>query len=203
VHNHFETTFGRGELFALAATLASVHTDNILSRNLNYRTGNDYADAETGGFVRSPAPGEFSGAVLLPLSATGDVSDWSQIRTFASLLFGNRDAYFRSPLLALDTADAKPLHARRLKNELIRYGFRIEEIKRDKDEEPEIESTVGVTAKGDKESAALLSELLALPVIRSHDEPESATGATIRITLGKDYAFKNFAKVWEIAVIEQ
>ncbi len=81
---HFETTFQKSELLALGATAALVPRERILRMQLL-------------DFIRTPALGSFSGAVLLPVSDTGAIADWTKIRSFVQTLFSFPDLYFWKP----------------------------------------------------------------------------------------------------------
>lgn len=184
IRDHFETTLGATELFALGTTLVSVPRAGIVSMNLNYASGGDYSDAEAGGFIRVPPEGTFTGAILLPLSPTDKVADWSMIRFFAELIFGHRDVYVRKPHIVIVQGDAPVRDAHRLRNELVRYGFDAVQQK------GEVTGTgTTMTAVGSQDGE-FLSSLIGVPLVQE----TTGTGAGIRIVLGKDYTFTPLVK---------
>lgn len=187
IRDHFETTLGPTELFALGTTLASVPRDHIVSMNLNYASGGDYSDAEAGGFIRVPPEGTFTGAVLLPVSPTDEVADWSMIRFFSQLIFGRRDVYVRKPRVVIVQGDAAVREAHRLRNELVRYGFDAVH------ERGEASGTGTMITSVQTDDGAFFSSLLGMPLVQE----TSGTGTAIRIRLGENYEFTPLVKAAE------
>ncbi len=190
LRDHFESTLATRELIGLASMGVSAGQDRIVRMNLNFGAGGDGSDSQPGGFIVT-AGDSASGAILYPSSLTGDTDDWGQIRTFATLLFTRREAYLSRSRIVIDPAGAKVYQAHRLRNELVRYGFPVDEL----EGEPSASGTarVELSDSADRDTAALLSSLLSLPV-QGVDRAGSAP-RVIRVTLSKGYAFTPFQTV--------
>lgn len=179
IEKHAEWTLSSGNLIALAGAVLSTAQDNIISMHLSTFVGGDYSNAEIGGFVLPPAEDIGAGAILLPYSLTGKMSDWGQIRTFATLLFTHRSLYLEKPEIILTTEPKNALAAHRLKNELLRNGFAVNTIVGKSSGSGEILSR----SKGD--TAQFLSEYVGLPLTIS----ETVEDGTIQIHVPQEYRF--------------
>jgi LCP family protein required for cell wall assembly len=189
---HVATTLTPGQLMILAQLGSTVSRDRMIAMQLNFYVGGDSVEAQAGGFVISAPPEFYEGAsVLLPLSAPGKTADWSQIRTFTAFLLQYRSLYLEQPVLQIRDAGVTSIHAWRLRNEFLRYGWNVLPLEdastgsgatdyssvyyRDNDHEP---------------SAAFAGHLLSLPVARMTEE-KSGSGDVI-LLLGSDYRFAPF-----------
>lgn len=182
LHDHVETTFAPRELLGIGGLLSSIRMENIIRMSLTYDTGSDVSDAVAGGFVRN-APTEIagSGALLLPVSLTGEPSDWDQIRSFAHTLFSDRALYLAHAPIVIETAGVSALHSHRLWNELTRYGLTAQE---EKDEAQTI-SSVTYSDHRMQGNAETLATLLGLTATQS----EGVSFDGLRVELGKNYRF--------------
>ncbi len=180
LQKHFESTFKLDQQFALGSVLVSIKQDHILTFNLNYDHGGDLSDAEPGGFVRSPEPGEFSGAVLLPYSLTSTVSDWSQIQSFTQMIFSNRKVYFAHPTLLLSPSGASSVQVHRLQNELTRYGFSVSTL-----------AAASVSPAVSSAARTFFSHLLAV----STQKDSTLTGSVLKMAVTHDYVFTPFVRL--------
>ncbi len=187
---HAEWTFSSHQLIALAGAVVPVPRENILSMQLNTSVGSDYSLANAGGFVVVPSEETEAGAILLPYSLSGNISDWGQIRTLASLLFEHRMLYFSSPTMSIIADTRTRLAAHRLRNELVRYGFSVSETLQHSDALGSgalVSSQQGITQK-------FLSQYLSLPVTFV-DTMESSL---LHIVLPRDYRFVPLEKVQDL-----
>ncbi len=181
MENHAEWTFSSGDLVALVGAVLTVPRENILSMHLSTSVGTDYSMAEAGGFVVSPKEESAAGAILLPYSLSGKISDWGQIRTLTALLFTQRQLYAAQPTITI-TADPKTrLAAHRLRNELLRNGFLVTE----KIESMSDIANPQITSSSQSATSDFLSKYLALPHVISGPIED----VSVHIVLPKDYRF--------------
>lgn len=128
IEKHAEWTLSSGDLIALASSVLTVPQERIVSMHLSTSVGGDYSDAERGGFVLPPAEDIGAGAILLPYSLSGKMSDWGQLQTLAKLLFRHRDLYLSQSDIIISAESKDRVAARRLRNELVRYGLSASQI---------------------------------------------------------------------------
>jgi len=128
IEKHAEWTLSSRDLIALASSALTVPEERIVSMHLSTSVGGDYADAERGGFVLPPAEDIGAGAILLPYSLSGKLSDWGQIETLTKLLFGHRGLYLSESDITVSAGAKDNLAAHRLRNELVRYGLSVSQI---------------------------------------------------------------------------
>lgn len=177
--DHVQWTFSAPELVTLAGAVFSVPMENIVSMHLNAATGWGGAVPAAGGFIQQGAgTGIASGAILIPYSLSGRPSDWGQIKTAATMLFSHRDLYLAHPFFTLSADPAAMEQARKLRNELSRYGFTV----REKIGRKTIAGTGSMVMDAWKQPS-FFEEAIDLPV-------ESAmTGSGILLEIGKKYRF--------------
>ncbi len=190
LREHFVTTFTPRQLLGLAGILSGVHHDDIVKMYLNFSVGGDNSESSAGGFV-IPAPADVagSGAILIPWSLSFDVSDWSQIRLLAHLLFSEREIYLRRPQVIVTASGATPLQTHRLRNELVRYGFTVQ-VEKKVSNMPDTTDAIIVASRDNRSDAEFFSEILGMPVEESQGEEDNV----IRIILGKEYRFESLQK---------
>ncbi len=128
IEKHAEWTLSSADLVALASSVLTVPQERIVTMHLSTSVGGDYSDAERGGFVLPPAEDIGAGAILLPYSLSGELSDWSQMETLATLLFEHRSLYLSQSKISISAQPKDRLAAHRLRNELVRYGLSVSDI---------------------------------------------------------------------------
>jgi hypothetical protein len=152
---------------------------------------------EPGGFLYTPPRDQFDGAsVLLPISIPEFPVTWKQIERLSALLFRQRAIHLAHPNIAVLNAGAKTGLARKLGNELIRYGFsvqRIENINIPKEELKNANMGSYVYADKPDDAAAknFFADLLHLPIV-THPVPliPAEQMEQIVIVLDKDFSFQ-------------
>ncbi len=179
IEKHAEWTLSSGDLVALASSVLTVPQERIVSMHLSTSVGGDYADAERGGFVLPPAEVIGAGAILLPYSLSGELSDWGQLETLAKLLFTRRGLYLSQSSISISTQAKDRLAAHRLRNELVRYGLSVSEITQHASGSGEIL----VSSRGQAEK--FLSSYLDLPLTTSSDMNDDS----LQIVLPARYRF--------------
>ena len=182
IGDHTQTTMTTREILSLAGLAMKVDTGKIISLQLNDRNG-FYDDLpEPGGLLYNPPREYFDGAsVLLPLSIPENPVTWKQIQLFVDLLQEHREAYLARPRIRVLNAGAKPGLARKLANELTRFGFEIAEIAN-----AENRDAPTTTVIAGKDIAPSFSELLGALVTT----PEGFPANYIDIAVGKDYVYQ-------------
>lgn len=190
IDKHAEWTLSSGELVALAGSVLSVPQGNIITMHLTTAVGGDYSTAEVGGFVLPPAEDMGAGAILLPYSLTGKLSDWGQIRTFTGLLFARRSLFTEKPVIDIVADPKASLQARRLRNELLRNGFSVSE----RVVTSAASGSGELTVSSRNSTSAFLSRYLSLPLTMSGSMPQSS----LRITLPEEYRFVPFEKTLDM-----
>ena len=189
ISDHMETTFSFSELVGLAALAKDTDGSRIIAMQLNDRNGLYDAFIEPGGILYTPPRDLFEGAsVLLPVSIPEYPVTWRQVRAFTALLINQRAAYLANPKIAVLNSSAKSGSARRLGNELNRFGFEIGEIANASGEE-QLASIISY----EDESAAALAEFFSLLLdVEVAPLPEGVppeeTGE-LTIILGEDFAY--------------
>lgn len=189
LEGHVETTMTDEQLLGLAQIAADLSLDRVVTAQLNYTTGGDTYEAAAGGFVYPAPPEMFEGAsILLPMPVAGKTHDWSQIRTFIQFLKRERALYLRDPSVFIEDLGARAYEAHRLRNELLRYAWRVEPVEYPRPDEPPAQSTVYYRDPEDQDAAAFLAALLELPVART----ETAGTGSILIQLGSSFTYRPF-----------
>lgn len=179
IEKHAEWTLSSSDLIALGSSVLTVPQERIVSMHLSTSVGGDYTDAERGGFVLPPAEDIGAGAILLPYSLSGKMSDWGQLETLAKLLFTHRGLYLSQSDISISAQAKDRLAAHRLRNELVRYGLSVSEITQHASGSGEIL----LSSRGQTES--FLSGYLELPLTASSDMEDDS----LQIVLPARYRF--------------
>jgi hypothetical protein len=165
-----------------------LNRDNIISMQLNDRNAlYDYI-IEPGGMLYTPPRDLFEGAsVLLPVSIPEFPVTWKQPKSFAELIFRNREIYLDAPRIAVLNAGAAPGSARKLATELTRFGFDVVNVENGQTEKRE-SSMIIATPEPDSVvkffSTMLEMEAIPAPLDLPNNQQERVT-----IILGKDYRY--------------
>lgn len=187
VQSHVETTFSYGELLGLAQLATGVSPDRILRFHLNFFGGSDVSEAQAGGFVYSAPEEEFEGAsILLPTPVPGEDPSWRQVATFVQILLEYRRIFLAPSPVSLAARSGQYTQAWRLRNELARYAFAIDELDSIDATHKSTESSISYGVSNAKDTAKVLGTLLSLPV-----RHVSGTG-TVQILLGTDFRYHPF-----------
>jgi hypothetical protein len=183
-----ETTMTLRELIGAAQLGQKLNRDNIISMQLNDRNAlYDYI-IEPGGMLYTPPRDLFSGAsVLLPVSLPEFPVTWKQPKSFAELIFRNREIYLDSPSVAILNAGAAPGSARKLATELKRFGFRVTKVENGKTEKRE--SSMIITPPEPDSIARFFSTLLGIEAIPAPLDLPTEQRERATIILGKDYRY--------------
>lgn len=183
VSSHAEWTFSSRELIGLAGAAIATPRDHILSRTLSTAVGGDGSDAQPGGLLLpGDAMGITAGAVLVPYSTNGGLSDWSRIQLLAHLLFSRRELFIGQEEIALASDPRSQLQVHRLRNELVRYGFNVAE----KIEKRPVSSGVVILAADATPVTEFLSQTFDAPLLSA----QMSSGATVQVELGDQYRFE-------------
>lgn len=200
---HTQTDLQPGELLALARIASGLTLDRMIAMQINFHTGGGDTLPEAGGFVYSPPTALYgSAAVLLPVGLTPDDSDsWRQIRTFANALVYHRSVYLEHPGVVLIRAGATFDATSKLRDELARYGFAIEQEERTTISQPPAvdHSSVCGGKAADAQASAFVAQDTGLPLACPSALIASNEGNVVRIILGKDYAYHPIAEHLVIA----
>ena len=186
---HVEMTLSMREVVGLAAIGFSLDPQKIITMQLHDRNGLYDEVIEPGGFLYDPPRELFDGAsVLLPISIPEFPVTWLQPRILKMLLIDQRHPYLTKKPMYILNAGAPMGHARKLANELIRYGFDVPKVVNASIPK---QSSSAILHKNEESQpfAQFLRDILdiegsALPVSLAPDEEGPVT-----ITLGKDYHF--------------
>lgn len=126
IANTMETTLSTGQLLGLVHMGKKIDQQKIVNMQLNDQNGLYEAIARPGGLLYAPPREQFENAsVLLPVSIPETPVTWKQIRTLGRVLFLHREAFVQPSHIMVLNAGAKEGSARKLGNELIRYGFNV------------------------------------------------------------------------------
>lgn len=186
VNKNIETTLSIRELLTLAKIGKGFHSPRILSMHLSDRNGLYGEILEPGGFLYAPPRDQFDGAaVLLPLSIPEFPVTWKQLKVLTRIFLHERSLHLANLPISLLNAGAPPGSARLLADELLRYGFSINNVSNAPF--PKQEQSFILEGKN-KEMEQSLSALLNLPVRPTPIAPTKET-AGLSIVLGKDYQF--------------
>ncbi len=186
IERHAEWTLSSSELIGLAGTALGVPQDHLISMHLSTSVGGDVSDAEPGGFVLPPAEDLGAGAILLPYSLSGKLSDWGQLRTLTMLLFSHRELYLQPFDITILASPNARSAAHRLRNELVRHGLFV----RGPLERSPVSQSGSIVASEKGGTPAFLARVLGLPLSFSG----SMRGSSVRITLPDSARFVPFEK---------
>jgi len=184
------------ELISLAGLTEDMTPDHLITMQLNDRNGLFDSIVEPGGFLYTPPRDQFDGAsILLPVSIPEFPVTWKQVETLSSLLFRQRAIFLAHPKIAVLNAGAKSGLARKLGNELIRYGYDVERIENMDVPKADLEAAnMGsyVYAKNPEDAMAknFFSDLLHFPIV-TNPVPFIPEGQMEQIVIVlDDYAFQ-------------
>jgi len=185
------------ELIGLGGLAEDITPDHIISMQLNDRNALFNSTVEPGGFLYTPPRDQFDGAsVLLPISIPEFPITWKQIDTLGTILFHQRAIGLAHPKIAILNAGAKSGLARKLGNELIRYGFSVQRIENFNIPKAELKNAnMGSYVYAEKPEDAIaksfFADLLHLPIV-THPLPLIPAEQTeqIVIVLDKDFSFQ-------------
>lgn len=188
MRENMETTLSVSELIGIANTARGIDRSNIVTMQLNDRNALYNSIIEPGGFLYTPPRDEFNGAsVLLPVSIPEFPVTWKQIQALVELLIRNREIYLAEPQFAILNASAPSGTARRLGNELIRYGFSVPVIANAPVRNQNV-STISPRSEADQPLAEFFGALLDIDVVPLPPMIESQT-EQLTVILGSDWNF--------------
>lgn len=189
ISEHLETTMPMNEVIGLADAAQDIERSRIIAFQLNDRNGLYDGVLEPGGFLYTPPRNLFDGAsVLLPVSIPEFPVTWKQIQTLVKLMVNERAAHLAKPEFSVLNSSAKSGTARRLANELKRYGFNIAEIANASSAE-QTTSTISMRYEEDEALATFFAALLGIEVAPlPADLPEDEQGR-FTIILGEDFSY--------------
>lgn len=187
MQENVETTMTLRELIGAAELGKKIDRSNIITMQLNDRNAlYDYI-IEPGGMLYTPPRNEFDGAsVLLPVSIPEFPVTWKQPKALVELLFQYRDVYLQKPTISLLNAGAAPGTARRLSNELIRYGFDVTTVE-NADSGKRDDSLIVATPEPDA-AINVMTQLFAIPTAPAPAGIE-AQRARVTMLLGRDFRY--------------
>lgn len=165
VRENLETTMSVSELIGIANAARNIDRSNVITMQLNDRNAIYDSFIEPGGFLYTPPRDEFGGAsVLLPVSIPEFPVTWKQVQALIELLVRNREIYLAEPQFAVLNASAPSGTARRLGNELIRYGFAVPTIANTPIRN-QAASTISARSEADQPLAEFFGALLGMDVV--------------------------------------
>lgn len=186
---HMETTLNTRELIGLAEAARSIDKSRLITMQLNDRNGLYDTVAYPGGFLYTPPRNLFDGAsVLLPVSIPEFPVTWKQISTLTELIFHQRSAYLAKPQISVLNAGAPSGSARRLGEELTRYGFDVINISNTSADDQE-QATISPLTEEDKPITEFFSLLLGMQMTASREDIEPDEKASVTIVLGENYSY--------------
>lgn len=188
IGQHMETTLTLRELMGLGGLGSTINRSRIYTMQLSDRNGLYDSLPEPGGLLYAPPRDLFAGAsVLLPVSIPEFPVTWKQIQVLTTLLNKHRLFFLARPRIAILNAGAKSGLARKLGNELTRFGFRIDHIE-NAGIAPLDHSQI-VAAEGFGDSAPFLAELLSVPIVPLPSGIPGTRTSDLTVILGKDYHY--------------
>lgn len=129
LNENFATTASTGELVQLASLSKKVDAQNVITMQINDRSGYFSTLPEPGGILYTPPREDFGGAsVLLPISVPEFPVTWVKLQSVINLLNTYRAVYLQKPTISVLNAGARSGTARSLAYEFSRYGFEVAEI---------------------------------------------------------------------------
>lgn len=183
---NLETTLSIRELLTLAKIGKGFHSPRFLSMHLSDRNGLYEEILEPGGFLYAPPRDQFDGAsVLLPLSLPEFPVTWKQLKVLTRIFLHERSLHLANLPISLLNAGAPTGSAHLLADELLRYGFSINDVSN----APFPKQEQSFILEGEnREMEKLLSSLLNLPVLPTQVAPTKETTG-MSIVIGKNYRF--------------
>lgn len=187
---HLNTTMGTRELIGLAEVARTIDRSRLIAMQLNDRNGLYGSVTVAGGFLYTPPRSMFDGAsVLLPVSIPEFPVTWKQIETLIELLFRQRSAYLARPNISLLNAGAPSGSARKLADELTRYGFSITNVANASTGDRE-KTLLFPLSEEQKPIAEFFSLLLAIAPGTADPALIPEEVGPITIVLGEDYSYR-------------
>ncbi len=192
--DNVEMTMTVRELIGLADLAEKITPDRVIAMQLNDRNALYESVIELGGFLYSPPRDQFEGAsVLLPVSIPEFPITWKQIETLSALLFRQREMYLSRPTIAVLNAGAKSGLARKLGNELTRYGFNVQRIENadiPKDLQKQKDWTMVLSKDGAASAAEYVSTLLHLSLATDEASIPQEQQEAVTIVLGTGFTYQ-------------
>lgn len=177
VEKHVATTLTFREMVTLAQLGTRIDRSKIVSAQFNLEG--------PGGFLYPPPRDQFGGAaVLIPNS-------WDEVRTFMNLVLTERPLFLDEQPIDVFNAGGPPGAAGMLARELDRYTLPIGSVANYDGDKREA-STI-ITPRSRANTAKTLSTLLRIPDVVT--APETSTGTSIQILLGKEYYYRSIAEL--------
>ena len=190
--DHVESTMSVREMVGLANIAQELDRSRVITMQLSDRNGLYGEIILPGGFLYAPPRDLFEGkSVLLPVSVPEFPVTWKQLITLKKFLFDTRSLYLQKPTFSVLNAGAPPGSARKLGNELIKFGFTVERIANASIDKLET-SLIAESNINEKELTRFWSELLSIPQQPVPDDLPINEQSRITIIIGKDYRFKYF-----------
>lgn len=185
-----ETTFSVREIIALAGLADQGDLGKVVTMQLSDRNGLYDSLPMPGGLLYAPPRNLFDGAsVLLPVSIPEFPVTWKQVRLLSHFLFDRREVYLAHPTVSILNAGAKPGSARKLANELVRFGFDVTHVANAENLSPQDHSWIVRSPEIPQNVQDFFTGSLGLSTILNLDLSAEET-ASITIVLGKDYAYQ-------------
>ena len=186
---NLETTMSIGEMIGLAEIARDIDRSRIVTIQLNDRNGLYGEITEQVGFLYTPPRNLFEGAsVLLPVSIPEFPVTWKQIKSLVQLLTNQREVYLAGSEFSVLNSTARPGTARKLGNELTRYGFPVIKIE-NSDSADQVSTSISYRDEEDTALAGFFSLLLGVPVIPMPTDLPLEQQSRLTIILGKDFSF--------------
>jgi LCP family protein required for cell wall assembly len=188
-----EMTLSTRELIGLAGLAEDLSPSRVINMQLNDRNGLYDSFVEPGGLLYAPPRDLFEGAsVLLPVSIPEFPITWRQIHLFSHLIFQKRELFLASPSLAVLNAGARSGLARRLGTELIRFGWKVDNIANaSEDKTTKFDSSfVSPLTEQDTVIAQPIADLFKLPLKPLPQNIDVKEARPVTIVLGVDYAYR-------------
>ena len=182
------TTMSLRELIGAAGIGEKLDKGKIISMQLNDRNALYDYFIEPGGVLYTPPRDLFGGAaVLLPVSIPEFPVTWKQPQLLTRLLMEQRDIYLERPTISVLNAGAPPGTARKLANELIRFGFDVP-VTENADIE-KLETSMIVASPEPDALSTFFGNLLGIDLLPAPADLAPAKRSRVTILLGRDYRF--------------
>lgn len=187
--DHVDSTMTLSEMVGMAEVGKSIDRKRIVTMQLSDRNALYDGFIEPGGFLYTPPRDLFEGAsVLLPISIPEFPVTWKQIRALTTLMIQQRSAHLAAPKIAVLNGGAPSGSARKLGNELVRYGFTVETIENaSSGDQPT--TTISSKTEADSAIASFFATLLQGDVAALPSQLEPEQGTQITIIIGEDYTY--------------
>lgn len=202
---NIESTFSLPELIGLAGMEKKIDTKNVISMQLSDQNGLYSTLSQPGGLLYAPPRDQFAGAsVLLPVTNSGPIGNWSQISFFIDLLLHHRDWYLNNVHIAVLNSSTKVGMARRVGTDLVRYGFDVVStqnyeqknvptsfiIENPHSTDEKADATVKAREVALDDMTAFFSKKLAISDIRHEVTVSRDESPDIVIVTGQDFEYK-------------